>query len=63
MDPTDQADIDFSRARRRAFLRRVGSYLRRDPASNRLLSFDEVKRTLGVINQVYVGMRTVEVSK
>ncbi len=63
MDPTDQADIDFSRARRRAFLRRVGSYLRRDPASNRLLSFDEVKRTIGVINQVYVGMRTVEVSK
>ncbi len=63
MDPTDQADIDFSRARRRAFLRRVGSYLRRDPASNRLLSFDEVKRTLGITNQVYVGMRTVEVSK
>ncbi|MGI8910209.1 MAG: chromosome partitioning protein ParB [Rubrobacteraceae bacterium] len=63
MDPNDQADIDFSRARRRAFLRRVGAYLRRDPASNRLLSFDEVKRTLGVTNQVYVGMRTVEVAK
>jgi len=63
MDSNDQADIDFSRARRRAFLRRIGSYLRRDPSSNRLLSFDEVKRTLGVTNQVYAGMRAVEVSK
>lgn len=63
MDANDQADIDFSRARRRAFLRRVGSYLRRDPASNRLLSFDEVRSTLGVTNQVYLGMRTVEVEK
>ena len=63
MQPNEQADMDFSRARRRAFLRRIGSYLRRDPASNRLLSFDEVKRTLGPVSQVYLGMRTVEVSK
>ncbi len=63
MQPNDQADIDFSRARRRAFLRRVGSYLRRDPASNRLLSFEEVKKTLGLVSQSYLGMRTVEVDK
>ncbi len=63
MQPNDQADIDFSRARRRAFLRRIGAYLRRDPASNRLLSFDEVKKTLGLVSQAYLGMRTVEVSK
>ena len=63
MQPNEQADIDFSRARRRAFLRRVGSYLRRDPSSNRLLSFDEVKRTLGLVSQGYLGMRTVEVAK
>ncbi|MGI8911278.1 MAG: hypothetical protein ACR2JR_12105 [Rubrobacteraceae bacterium] len=63
MDSNDQADIDFSRARRRAFLRRIGSYLRRDPSSNRLLSFDEVKRTLCVTNQVYAGRRAVEVSR
>ncbi|MBA3423019.1 MAG: chromosome partitioning protein ParB [Rubrobacter sp.] len=63
MQPNEQADIDFSRARRRAFLRRIGAYLRRDPASNRLLSFDEVKKTLGLVSQAYLGMRTVEASK
>src|SRR5215212_2717132 len=47
MDPLEQSDRDFSRARRRAFLRRIGAYLRRDPGSNQLLSFDEVKGALG----------------
>src|SRR5215208_981454 len=42
MDPHEQSDRDFSRARRRAFLRRIGAYLRRDPGSNQLLSFDEI---------------------
>jgi hypothetical protein len=63
MDPHEQSDKDFSRARRRAFLRRIGAYLRRDPGSNRLLSFDEVKEALGAVSQVYVGMREVPVSK
>ena len=63
MDPHEQSDRDFSRARRRAFLRRIGAYLRRDPGSNRLLSFDEVKGALGAISQVYVGRREVPVSK
>ena len=63
MDPHEQSDRDFSRARRRAFLRRIGAYLRRDPASNQLLSFDEVKGALGAISQVYLGLREVEVSK
>jgi len=63
MDYGFQADKDFSRARRRAFLRRIGSYLRNDPASNQLLSFDEVKSALGAVEQVYLGMRTVEVAK
>lgn len=63
MDAGEQADKDFSRARRRAFLRRVGAFLRNDPASNKLLSFEEVKSALGAAAQVYVGMRTVEVSK
>lgn len=59
----EQVDRDFSRARRRAFLRRVGAYLRRDPASNRLLSFDEVRSALGAVEQVHVGLRAVPVSK
>src|SRR5215212_5258694 len=63
MDPLEQSDRDFSRARRRAFLRRIGAYLRRDPGSNQLLSFDEVKGVLGTISQVYLGMREVPVSQ
>ena len=63
MDPHEQSDRDFSRARRRAFLRRIGAYLRRDPGSNQLLSFDEVKGALGAVSQVYLGMREVPVSQ
>src|SRR3990170_2144385 len=63
MDYEFQADKDFSRARRRAFLRRIGAFLRQDPGSNQLLSFDEVKSALGAVEQVYLGMRTVEVDK
>ena len=62
MDADFQADKDFTRARRRAFLRRIGAYLRRDPGSNQLLSFDEVKSALGAVEQVYLGMRTVPVA-
>ena len=63
MDLNEQADKDFSRARRRAFLKRVGAYLRRDPASNTLLSFDEVRSALGAVEQSYLGMRVVPVAK
>lgn len=63
MDSGEQADKDFSRARRKAFLRRVGAFLRNDPASNKLLSFEEVKSALGAVARVYLGMRTVEVAK
>jgi hypothetical protein len=63
MDYDFQADKDFSRARRRAFLRRIGAFLRKDPGSNQLLSFDEVKSALGAVEQVYLGMRTVPVEK
>jgi hypothetical protein len=63
MDPHEQSERDFSRARRRAFLRKIGAYLRRDPGSNQLLSFEEVKGALGTVSQVYGGMRVVPVSK
>ena len=43
-------------------MRKVGAYLRRDPGSNQLLSFDEVKGVLGTVSQVYLGMREVPVS-
>ena len=60
---SEQVDADFSKARRKAFLRRIGSYLRNDPGSNQLLSFDEVKKALGAVHQVYLGMRTVKLDK
>jgi hypothetical protein len=63
MDYDFQAGKDFTWARRKAFLRRVGAFFRRDPVSNRLLSFDEVKSALGAVEQVYLGMRTVPVEK
>ena len=63
MNLNEQADKDFSRARRRAFLRRLGAYLRKDPASNELLSFDEVRSALGAVEQTYLGMRVVPVAK
>ncbi|MBA3617767.1 MAG: chromosome partitioning protein ParB, partial [Rubrobacteraceae bacterium] len=44
-------------------MRKVGAYLRRDPGSNQLLSFDEVKGALGAVSQVYLGLREVPVSK
>jgi hypothetical protein len=63
MDLHEQSERDFSRARRKAFLRRIGAYLRRDPASNQLLSFDEVKGALGIVSQNYLGRREVPVAK
>jgi hypothetical protein len=63
MDLHEQSERDFSRARRKAFLRRIGAYLRRDPASNQLLSFEEVKGALGVVSQNYLGLREVPVAK
>src|SRR4028118_539936 len=43
MNLNEQSDRDFSRARRRAFLRRVGAYLRGEPGSDQLLSFDAAR--------------------
>jgi hypothetical protein len=43
----ERSEADFADARRRAFLRRIGALLRRDPGSNRLLRFEQVKRELG----------------
>ncbi len=58
-----QVDSDFSRARRRAFLKRIVARLRKDLVSNQLLSFDEVRRALLAHNRTYLGQRIVEVKK
>ncbi len=62
MSLEEQVDADFSRARRRAFLRRISARLRKSPIPNRLLCFEEVRRKLGVAGGVRRGRRTVRLT-
>jgi hypothetical protein len=61
MDLNEQVDADFTRARRRARLRAVVAHIRREHASNRLLSFDDLRRELAANNRLHRGARVVEV--
>ena len=63
MDLNEQVDVDFTRARRRARLRAVVARFRREHASNRLLSFDDVRRELVANNRLHRGTRVVEVDQ
>jgi hypothetical protein len=63
MDLNEQVDADFTRARRRARLRALGARLRSEHSSNRLLSFDDVRRELAANNRLYRGTRVVEVEE
>jgi hypothetical protein len=56
-----QVEVDFERARRRAFFRRLAARLRRE--CSRLLAFDEVGVGRLAHNRRYLGLRNVEVSK
>ena len=60
MDLNEQVDADFTRARRRARLRALGARLRRESTSNRLLSFDDVRKDLVANNRLQRGTRVVE---
>ena len=62
MSLEEQVDADFSLARRRAFLRRISARLRKDPTSNRLLCFGEVRRKVGAAGGVRRGRRTVRLA-
>src|ERR671913_145124 len=59
MNVEEQVVADFSRARRRALLRRMRSRLQRDNASNRLLCFDKLRKIPGALGRIYRGKRTV----
>jgi hypothetical protein len=61
MDLNEQVDADFTRARRRARLRAVVALIRREHTSNRLLSFDDLRRELAANNRRPRGTRVVEV--
>src|SRR5580658_1784884 len=57
--PSVDAEDDFTRARRRYALDRLGSWLRRDPDEDRLLQFDQVIAALGFRGEYYLGLRTI----
>lgn len=59
MNLDEQVDADFSRARRRAFLRRLSSRLRGDPVSERPPCFEETRRRLGAQGGIRRGRRVV----
>ena len=63
MSLEEQVDADFSRARRRALLRRIGARLRRHRAWDGLLCSDDVRKIPGAIGRIDRGMRTVLVSQ
>jgi hypothetical protein len=59
----EQVDADFTRARRRALLRRMRALLRRDNASNWLFCFDDLGKIPGAMGRIHRGMRTVPVAQ
>ena len=63
MDLNEQVDADFTRARRRARLRALGARIRREHTSNRLLSFEDLRREHGANNRRPRGTRVVEVDE
>ena len=63
MDLNEQVDADFTRARRRACLRALLARIRREHTSNRLLSFDDLRRELAANNRRPRGTRVVEVDE
>jgi hypothetical protein len=64
MSLEEQVDADFSRARRRALLRKVRIRLRRGAASDGLLCFDDLKMIPGAaVGRIDRGTRTVPVAQ
>ena len=59
----EQLDFDFTRARRKASLRRLRARFFGDPASACMRSFEDLSNELGVFNRVRLGRRVVAVEK
>ena len=59
----EQLDFDFTRARRKASLRRLRARLFGYPASTHMCSFEEVSKELGAFSRVRLGRRVVAVEK
>ncbi len=63
MSLEEQVDSDFTRAWRRALLRRVIARFHKGPTHNRLLSFDEVREASLADSWIYIGPKIVEAEK
>jgi hypothetical protein len=63
MNVEEQVDVDFIRARRRAFLRRARARLRNDVRSSSMPSFEEVRKSLGAQGGIRAGRRVVRVEQ
>ena len=63
MDLNEQVDADFTHARRRARLRALVARIRQEHTSNRLLSFDDVRREHAANNRLHRGTRVVGVEE
>jgi hypothetical protein len=59
--PSFQAQEDFARARRKAFMEEIGSFLMRRP--NELLSFEQVRQQVPIKSQAYRGVQGIPVTK
>ena len=63
MSLEEQVDVDFTRARRRAFLRRLMARLRNGTAIDGLPCFEDLTKKLGVVGGIRVGRRVVRVEQ
>jgi len=63
MNLNEQVEADFTRARRRARLRAIVARIRRERVSNRLLSFEDIRREFAANNRLQRGRRLVEVDE
>jgi hypothetical protein len=62
MNLEDQVDLDFTVARRRAWLGRLKAFLLRRDTRSTLLSAEKFRRSVPPSGAMYRGRRTVEVS-
>ena len=63
MSLEEQVDADFTRARRRAFLRRLMAGLRNGTVTDGLPCFEDFRKKLGVVGGIRVGRRVVRVEQ
>jgi hypothetical protein len=59
----EQLDFDFTRARRKALLRRMQARFFGEPASARMRSFEDLSNGLGAFNRLRLGRRVEAVEK